>query len=573
MTVAEMNLVYIGYKSDIEQEISTLAAVIEKTPALHPRYNPRWLAVQLLENDETLIERVGTLEGGNMVLTALQESRSRLQRNYGEDIDIVLTDQRYGFINQLVGAVVRRPSTPPATMSDRIDAVATHRLLGIPIFLALMWVVFKLTTDVAGPFLDWVDGVISGPLTTWIVALLGMVGLGGTWFESLVVDGIIAGVGGVLVFVPVLMSLYLALALLEDSGYMARAAFVMDRLMHALGLHGKSFMPMIIGFGCTVPAFYATRTLENRKDRVLTGLLVPFMSCGARLPVYVLLAAVFFPAASGLVVWSIYMVGIVTAIVLGIILKNTLFRGKEQSPFIMELPPYRVPTLRNIWFLMWERTSAFLKKAWTVIMATSIVIWLLIAIPVGGGSFADTDLDQSGFASLSKVAAPAFAPLGFGSWEASGALVTGFVAKEVVVSTMAQIYHVEEVEEEAEPTTFVDDVTGIFTSFGIATIDALKAIPGIVGIDLAGGEAEEEPSDLMAAVRSSFEQSSGGHGALAALAFMVFVLLYTPCMVAVAAEWQELGAKWTWFSIIGQLALAWVVAFAIFQGGLLLGLG
>jgi ferrous iron transport protein B len=573
MTVAEMNLVYIGYKSDIEQEISTLAAVIEKTPALHPRYNPRWLAVQLLENDETLIERVGTLEGGNMVLTALQESRSRLQRNYGEDIDIVLTDQRYGFINQLVGAVVRRPANPPATMSDRIDAVATHRLLGIPIFLALMWVVFKLTTDVAGPFLDWVDGVISGPLTTWIVALLGMVGLGGTWFESLVVDGIIAGVGGVLVFVPVLMSLYLALALLEDSGYMARAAFVMDRLMHALGLHGKSFMPMIIGFGCTVPAFYATRTLENHKDRVLTGLLVPFMSCGARLPVYVLLAAVFFPAASGLVVWSIYMVGIVTAIVLGIILKNTLFRGKEQSPFIMELPPYRVPTLRNIWFLMWERTSAFLKKAWTVIMATSIVIWLLIAIPVGGGSFADTDLDQSGFASLSKVAAPAFAPLGFGSWEASGALVTGFVAKEVVVSTMAQIYHVEEAEEEAEPTAFVEDVTGIFTSFGTATIDALKAIPGIVGIDLAGGDAEEEPSDLMAAVRTSFEQSSGGHGALAALAFMVFVLLYTPCMVAIAAEWQELGAKWTWFSIVGQLALAWVVAFAIFHGGLLLGLG
>jgi ferrous iron transport protein B len=298
------------------------------------------------------------------------------------------------------------------------------------------------------------------------------------------------------------------------------------------------------------------------------------MSCGARLPVYVLLAAVFFPAASGMVIWSIYMMGIFTAIVLGIILKNTLFRGKEQSPFIMELPPYRVPTLRNIWFLMWERTSAFLKKAWTVIMATSIVIWLLLAIPVGGGgTFADTDLDQSGFASLSKVASPAFAPLGFGSWEASGALVTGFVAKEVVVSTMAQIYHVEEAAEEAEPTTFVEDVTGIFTSFGIATIDALKAIPGIVGIDLAGGEAEEAPSDLMAAVRTSFEQSSGGHGALAALAFMVFVLLYTPCMVAVAAEWQELGAKWTWFSIVGQLALAWVVAFAIFQGGILLGLG
>lgn len=573
MSVAGMTPVYITYKPDIEQEISALAAAIEKTPELR-HYNPRWLAVQLLEGDETLRERVQGTPGGAGVLTVLEQGRARLQQSYGDDMDIALTDQRYSFISQIVRAAVRRPAHPAATLSDRIDVIVTHRLLGIPIFLALMWVVFKLTTDVAGPFIDWVDGVIGGPLTNRVVALLGMAGLGGTWVESLVVDGIIAGVGGVLVFVPVLMSLYLALAVLEDSGYMARAAFVMDRLMHALGLHGKSFMPMIVGFGCTVPAFYATRTLENHKDRILTGLLVPFMSCGARLPVYVLLAAIFFPAASGMVIWSMYMLGIVVAIVLGVILKNTVFKGKEQSPFIMELPPYRMPTLRSIWFLMWERTSAFLKKAWTVIMGTSIVIWLLLAIPTGGsGTFADTELNQSGFATLSKMAAPAFEPLGFGSWEASGALVTGFVAKEVVISTMAQIYDVEEAEEAATTPTFLEDVTGIFTSLGTTIMDALKAIPGIVGIDLAGGEEEEEPSALMGAVRSSFEQSSGGHGGLAALAFMVFVLLYTPCMVAVAAEWQELGAKWTWVSIVGQLVLAWLAALVVFQGGLLLGLG
>jgi ferrous iron transport protein B len=580
MTIAHLNApgrpVYITYQQDIEREIENLTATIEKTPSLSSHYHARWLAIQLLEGDEALLERVRSAEGGAVVLSALNRCQARLQETYHDGVDLALTDQRYRFISTLVRKAVRRPSEPVATVSDQIDRVVTHRILGIPIFLALMWVVFKLTTDVAGPFIDWVDGVIGGPFTNWAVALLSLTGLGGTWVESLIVDGIIAGVGGVLVFVPVLMSLYLALAVLEDSGYMARAAFVMDRLMHALGLHGKSFLPMMVGFGCTVPAFYATRTLENRKDRILTGLLVPFMSCGARLPVYVLLAAIFFPAASGWVIWSMYLLGIVVAVVLGVILKHTLFRGKEQSPFIMELPPYRLPTLRNIWVLMWERSSAFLKKAWTIIMATSVAVWFLIAIPIppGSGTFASTDLKQSGFATLSKVAAPVFAPTGFGSWEASGSLITGFVAKEVVISTMAQIYGVEEGEEEAEPTTFIGDLGTIVTSFGSTVLDALKAVPGIVGIDLAGGEAEEaEPSGLMTAIRGSFEESSGGHGALAALAFMVFVLLYTPCMVAIAAERQELGTKWMWVSIVGQLVLAWGAALVIFQGGRLLGLG
>jgi ferrous iron transport protein B len=344
--------------------------------------------------------------------------------------------------------------------------------------------------------------------------------------------------------------------------------------MHALGLHGKSFLPMLVGFGCTVPAFYATRTLENEKDRILTGLLVPFMSCGARLPVYVLFASIFFPDNSGAVIFGLYLTGIVTAIVLGILLKNTLFKGKEQSPFVMELPPYRMPTLKGIWFHMWERTSAFVRKAWTIIMVTSILIWVLLAIPTsGGGSFADAEVTDNAFATASKAIAPTFAPLGFDSWEASGALVTGFVAKEVVVGTMAQVYGVEEAEEEAEPTTFFKDVGEIVTSFVGATVDTIKSIPLIVGINLFEEEEEAEPTDLMVAVGEGFEQSSNGHGALASLAFMVFVLIYTPCMVAVAAERQELGSKWMWFSVIGQLALAWVMAFVVFQGGKLLGLG
>ncbi len=565
----------IDYGREAEEEISRLSGLITATPAVASTFPARWLAIKLLETDEDIQARLKMLKGGNDLLSEAEKSRARLQAIYGDEVDIAIADRRYGWINGLVREVVQRPSVNRLTASDKIDQIVTHRLLGIPIFLAAMWAVFKLTADVSGPYLDWVDGVIGGPLTRWSVALLNLLGLSGTWAESLLVDGIIAGVGGVMVFVPVLMFLYLALALLEDSGYMARAAFVMDRLMHSLGLHGKSFLPMLVGFGCTVPAQYATRTLENPKDRILTGLLVPFMSCGARLPVYVLFAAIFFPQNSGGVVFAMYLLGIVTAILVGMALKNTLFKSKEQSAFVMELPPYRLPTLRSIWFHTWERTSSFVKKAWTIIMATSIVLWVLMAIPVrGDGSFAETDVNDSAFAVANQAIAPAFAPLGFGTWEASSALVTGFVAKEVVISTMSQVYAVEEAEEEGEEIpTFFEDIGEILSTFVGATVDTLKSLPLIVGINLFEEEAEEVPTALMGAVKDGFEASSGGHGALAAVAFMVFVLIYTPCMVAVAAERQELGMNWTWVSIIGQFVLAWLMAFVIFQGGKLLGLG
>jgi ferrous iron transport protein B len=564
----------IDYGQEIEEEIKKIQARIEEQAALKELYPARWLAIKLLENDNDILEKVSLSEGANSVITQVEASKVCLMDFFGEDSDVLVADHRYGWINGLVKKVVKRPASNRINISDKIDQIVTNRYLGIPIFLVAMWVVFKLTTDVSGPFLDWVDGVIGGPITNWVVAIINLIGLSGTWVESLSVDGIIAGVGGVLVFVPVLMFLYLALAILEDSGYMARAAFVMDRLMHSIGLHGKSFLPMLVGFGCTVPAFYATRTLENEKDRILTGLLVPFMSCGARLPVYVLFAAIFFPSSAGAVVFSLYLIGILTAILIGMILKRTIFKSKEQSTFVMELPPYRMPTLRGIWFHMWERTGEFVRKAWTVILAVSIILWVLLSIPAGGqGTFAENDVHNSLFASVSGVMAPALKPLGFGTWEASGALVTGFVAKEVVVGTMAQIYNVEEAEEEAEPTTFFEDVGEIVTSFIGATIDTLKSLPLIVGINLFEAEEEPEPTALMSAVKTNFDASSGGHGALAAFAFMVFVLIYTPCMVAIAAERQELGNRWMWVSIIGQLILAWLMAFIVFQGGILFGLG
>jgi ferrous iron transport protein B len=360
----------IFYGREAEEEIQRLQMQIEKIPSVRSMFPFRWLAIELLEKDREVREKLQVLEGGKKLLDEADKSITRLEELYGDDADVIIADHRYGWIHGLVREAVKQKASDRLTTTDKIDKIVTNRWLGIPIFLAAMWVVFKLTIDVSAPYLDWVDGVITGPITNWVTALLGAVNLGGTWVESLLIDGVIAGVGGVLVFVPVLMFLYLALAILEDSGYMARAAFVMDRLMHTIGLHGKSFLPMLVGFGCTVPALYATRTLENEKDRILTGLLVPFMSCAARLPVYVLFAAIFFPSHAGAVVFAMYMTGIITAIILGILLKKSVFKSKEQSTFVMELPPYRVPTLRSIWIHMWERTGSFIRKAWTVILAT-----------------------------------------------------------------------------------------------------------------------------------------------------------------------------------------------------------
>lgn len=557
----------LDYGRSLEAEIETLCHEICRYPALTETYPARWLAVKLLEQDHDIQQKLMLVEGGAPVLTHAQMSYARLAEIYGEDVDAAIADRRYSWIHDLVSRTVQKSSDAQFTTSDKIDRLLTHRVFGVLIFLALMWMVFKLTADVAAPYVDWIDGVISGPLTHWATAVIGFIGLGGTWVESLLVDGIIAGVGGVLVFVPVLMSLYLAMALLEDSGYMARAAFVMDSLMNKIGLHGKSFLPLMVGFGCSVPAMYATRTLESKKDRILTGLLVPFMSCGARLPVYVLFAAIFFPAYAGTVIFGLYLLGIVTAVILGIILRRTVFQSDDLGAFVMELPPYRMPTFKSIWFHMWQRTKAFLENAWTLILAVSIIIWLMMSIPVGGeGHFADTPVDESAYATVAGAISPALEPLGFGSWEASGALISGFVAKEVVVSTMAQVYGVDAVEEVA-PTTFIEDAQFVVTSFVTATIDTIKSLPLLVGINLFADEADAEPTALMNAIKQGFDETSGGYGALAALSFMVFVLIYTPCMVAVSAEKQELGTKWMWVSIIGQFALAWGMAFLVFQVG------
>ncbi len=567
----------IDYGDVLEKEIARLEEAIEETGEVIVDHSHRWLAIKLLENDAEIIEKFQESEAGRTVLEVQQKSYAYLNDRFGEDVDTLFADKRYGWIHALIKETVKQENKEALSTSDKIDKVVTNRFLGIPIFMAMMWIVFKITTDIAGPFQDWVEMVISGPLTNWIISILGWLGLGGGWVERLFIDGIVAGVGSVMVFVPVMLALYFALALLEDSGYMARAAFVMDRFMHSLGLHGKSFLCMIVGFGCTVPACYATRTLENEKDRILTGLLVPFMSCGARLPVYVLFASVFFPQNSNTVVFLLYLTGILVAVLLGFILSRTLFKRDGSTPFVLELPPYRMPTAKNIWFHMWERTSSFFKKAFSIIMITSVLLWFAMMIPVNGGNFAESDIADSGFASISQVFTPLLKPAGFGSWQASGSLITGFVAKEVIVSSMAQIFEVEEEAkeeaEEASQTTFLQDAGDIVVGFFDAAINTLKSIPLIVGINLFDEEEEQDLPQLNLAVADHFNAISGGHGALASVAFMVFVLLYTPCMVAVAAQRHEFGNKWTLFGMAMQLVVAWVSAVIIFQGGLLLGLG
>ena len=562
----------------LEDEISTLVALIEKHDDLLAKFSPRWLAMKLLEEDCVILEVLAADERYEEILNQSVKSVEGYQeipRQHESFIDTDIADSRYQKIHDIVKKTVKSSYSLQDTFSDKVDRILTHEILGIPIFLAMMWIVFKLTTDVAGILLDWVDGVISGPITNWVISLINLIGLGGTWFESMVVDGVIAGVGGVLVFVPVMMWLYLALALMEDSGYMARAAFVMDRAMHVIGLHGKSFMPMVVGFGCTVPAIYATRTLENEKDRILTGLLVPFMSCGARMPVYILFSLVFFPEQSGLVIFSLYLLGILMAIGAGYVLKRTVFKTDSITPFVMELPSYRRPSLRGIWSYISTKIASFVRKAWGLIMVTSVILWVLMAIPVQGeGSFANVAIEDSAFGKTATVISPIFSPAGFGSWEASSSLITGFVAKEVVVSTLAQVYGLEEsaLDQVQEPTTFFEDLKEIGVSFGVALWDTVKAIPLVVGIDVTGQEADEDVVDVAFydAIRNGFNQSSGGHGKLASYAFMIFVLLYTPCMVAVAAMRQELGRKWMWVSIIGQFVLAWVTSVLVFQIGLLL---
>jgi len=563
----------------LDQEIEALRCLIATDPKLDC-YPARWLAIKLLENDTEMLAKITH----NATLTqALVHATARITNSTGEEPDILIADARYNFIGQAVKAAVTRPATEVVTVSDKLDRILTHQLWGLPIFFLLMWLVFQVTTQVSQPFQDFLNELMS-LFTKWTSHFLGALGLGETWLHSLLVNGIIAGVGSVLAFIPILFSLYLAISILEDSGYMARAAFVMDRLMNKLGLHGKSFLPLLVGFGCTVPAIYATRTLENEHDRKVTGFLATFMSCGARLPVYTLFGAAFFGAAGGNLIFAMYVTGIGVAVLTSLLFTKVIFKNKPVPPFVMELPPYHLPQLKTVLLSTWQRTMGFVRKAGTIILTVSVVIWFLLAIPAGAGlgDFAQVDPAHSLFGTVSQALAPLFAPAGFGTWQASGALLTGFLAKEVVISTMQQTYVGNSpVPTPERPTTFGQDVSGIFFSLGrsfILTVQevvnivphTVNFIPGVavpeanfLGLEAA---SEEKPTALYTALNGAFSP-------LAAVAFCVFVLLYVPCMAATTALRHEFGLQWLLLQVSYTLGVAWLAAVLVFQVGRWLGWG
>ena len=476
-----------SFSGILGEEIQKLKTEIESQSDLDEAFQSGWLATKLLEGDQAVFTSL-ELRGAGDLLESARSGRVRVEEGTGEDPEILIADQRYQFVDRIIESAVERPRETIITRSEKVDEIVTHRIWGLPIFLLLMWLVFQFTSNVSTPFLDWVDIFINSFIYRWAVWLLEVIGLGNHWFSSLILDGVIAGVGGVLVFVPVLLLLYLALGIMEDSGYMARAAFVMDRVMRWMGLHGKSFLPMIVGFGCTVPAVYATRTLENAKDRKLTAFLATFMSCGARLPVYVVFGAAFFGAASGSLVFGMYFLGIVIALITGFVMKNTVYRSSPPAPFVMELPPYRIPRPRDVWSQMWERTQGFLVKSGTVILGVSVVLWLLMAIPAhpDTGPFNEVQAGDSLFGRVSGLISPAFNPAGFGSWQSTGSLITGILAKEVIVSTMSQIYAEESHPPESTEASFGEDLASVSMDFGRAAFltaqEALNIIPRTISL-------------------------------------------------------------------------------------------
>ncbi len=534
---------HLNYGPEIEAGIATLQQLIEQTGAGLAGVPPRWVALKVLEGDSELREKLGHPE----LIAAANKTTRHLEALLGDSMEALIAERRYGFISGACLEAVRSTVESRHTMSDRIDAVATHRALGLPIFLGLMYLVFQLTFTLGGPPMEWIEGGFA-----WLGGAIG-----GLWpagaeslLRSLIVDGIIGGVGGVLVFLPNILLLFLAIAILEDSGYMARAAFLMDRLMHTMGLHGKSFVPMLIGFGCSVPAIMATRTLENRQDRLTTMLVVPLMSCGARLPIYALIIPAFFPHVwQAPMLWIIYSIGIALAIVSAKLLKMTVLRG-ESPPFVMELPPYRMPTFRSVGLHMWNRGGAYLKKAGTVILGISILLWAMQQWPglpaartlgfaqqrdavrhqAGLSDEARTDqmariahaeaeagLQSSLMGRVGRALEPLLRPCGF-DWKISTAMVGAFAAKEVFVSQMGIVYSL--------------------------------------------GDAQDEESLTLR------EKLQANYTPLTGLCIMLFCLISAPCMATIAVTRRESNSwKWALFQFVGLTVLAWVVTTAVYQIG------
>lgn len=502
---------HVYYGKAIEGAITKLSMeLIGKT-----EHSPRWLALQLFEGNEYVHHYLSNLlEPSKLVsLVSNLESVIKQENSHEKSLANYIYLKRKEVIEKILQASVQKVSTI-VPLSERIDAIVTNRYLGMPIFLICMYLMFMLTFDWLGtPLSDVLDGILTGPVAAGFEKLLGAIHAS-DFIHALIIEGLIAGVGGVLVFVPQIFILFFFISLLEDSGYMARVALVMDRIMESVGLNGKAFIPMMIGFGCNVPGIMAARTIETPRERLMTILLTPLMSCSARLPVYALFVGAFFVGHKALVVLSLYVLGIVVALLLAKIFTKTLLKS-ETSLFVIELPPYRLPQVQSLWRSTWDKGKGFVRKAGTFIFAGSVFIWLL---SYAGPNGLKVDMDDSFLAAIGNLFAPLLEPIGFGTWQAAASLITGFLAKEAIISTMNIIYFVPENAS----------LQGLLSDF---------------------------------------------YTPLAAYSFMVFILLYIPCLATAATIYKETGSKkWTAFSILYALFIAYVLCLVIYQGGKLFGL-
>lgn len=469
--------------------------------------------------------RMGLASLESIVRTSLASPCPLPRLTPDSDDPTCLDDARYSWLSSALADATSSSGPDQISLSDKIDRWATAPLAGPLLFLAVMWLVFQLTTAIAAPLQAGLGDFFAGPVCDLVTSLLTLANLQGSWLEGLLINGLIAGVGMLLTFVPLMALMFCLLALLEDSGYLARAAVVMDRVMRTIGLPGQAFLPLVVGFGCNVPAVSATRILPDTRMRLLTVLLVPFTACTARLTVFVMLGTVFFKSYAGTAVFLMYVASVAMLVVVGLILRRTLWRTMGAEPLVIDLPAYHVPTLRLILVVVWQRLQGFLKTASGIIVVTVCAVWLLQSIPTTSDHvFGHVPIADSAYGVMAHAIAPVFAPAGFAQWQTASALIVGFVAKEAVITSWAQAY------ASAEPGT------GQLVLF------------------------EDQ-------LRLSFEQSSGGHPLAAVVAFMAFLLVYTPCVATLAAQKREAGLRWTLFGVAMQLAVAWLLAVAVFQVG------
>lgn len=502
--------VSVPYGQDIEESIEKISEAIHRGHTEHwQHFSERYVAVRLLEHQDYILPYINALPNAEEVLEVAHRTHDSLEKEFGEQSEVLVAKARRGFVaGALLETVLHSRDNSDHSFTQKLDTVLTSKWLGFPLMILILFGVFQMTFTIGAIPQGWIESGISS-LCGWLMSIMKP-----GWFTSLVVDGVVQGVGAVLSFLPNIVILFFFLSLLEDSGYMSRAAFLMDKIMHMVGLHGRSFIPMLIGFGCNVPAIMAARNIENRRDRTLTMLMIPFMSCSARLPVYMLFVSAFFSRYKSLVMMSLYMIGIALSIGFAFIMKQTKWFRMEDEDYVSELPPFRRPTWRNTGMHIWERVYDYLQKISTVILAASVIIWALEYFPAGKTDNG-ANPEESYLAMVGKAVSPVMEPLGF-DWKMNVSLLTGLPAKEAIVSTMGILYHASPDDEDGKTLAMVMRDEHIFN-----------------------------PANSWA--------------------FMLFVLLYFPCIATIATLRREVGRGWAAFTVVNSLVLAWVVAFLAFR--------